>query len=240
MRLTTWNVQGRAGPDVGALAHELRSLGSHAVVLQEVQRGQARRLAAELGWGLAWRWKHWPVVVRAEGLAVLGPAVTSVRTQVLAHRWRFWSSRRRIAVAARVTTADGFLAVVDVHLGSGVDDEERARQAALAVDLDGDVVAGDLNTAPGSPVLGTFEAAGFRDAWAGTGEGPGRTNWGRSLRHQPPTRRLDYVLVGPRWRVVDARVATHGSPGFEAFGALSDHLPVTVALERVGVSGDRG
>ena len=231
VRLTTWNVRGRSAPDVPALAEALRALGPQVVVLQEVQRAQARRLAAELGWGTAWRWKHWPVVVRPEGLAVLGPAVTGVRTRVLAHRWRFWSSRRRIAVAARVTTGDGFLEVVDVHLGSGVDDGERARQAARVVGL-GDVVAGDLNTAPGSPVLEVLEAAGYRDAWLEVGEGHGHTNWRGRPRTGPAVQRLDYVLVGHGWEVLDASVPTPGDPPYETWGRLSDHLPVTVTLGR--------
>ncbi len=45
-----------------------------------------------------------------------------------------------------------------------------------------------------------------------------------------PTRRLDYLFVGPQWRVTRARVVAEA-------GALSDHLPVLAELERVVETG---
>lgn len=228
VRLLTWNVQGRARPDLGALAAELEAAAAHVVVLQEVQRRQARHLAGALGLQVAWRFKHWPVVLRPEGLAILAPKrLRDVERIVLASGWRFWSSRRRVALAA---TTDG-LRVVDVHLGSGVDEDERARQASLVADR-GDVVAGDLNTYPGSPTTDVLRRAGLRDAWAEVGDGPGHTNWRRRDRTEPPVQRLDYVMVRDGWRVVGAHVPGTDAPGFERWGRLSDHLPVTVTLER--------
>lgn len=238
-RILTWNLQGRARPDLEAVAAELADALPDVVALQEVQRAQARWLAGRLGWSLVWRFKHWSVVVPAEGLALLSPApLEDVATVHLAHPLRVWSWRRRIAVRATATTREGPLAVVGTHLGAGVGDAERARQARLVagildagpVPASNGCVVGDLNTHPGSEVLATLAAHGLRDAWDDARPGdPGPTNW-PAARHRPPTQRLDYALVGDGLDVVDVSVPAFGDPGFERYGALSDHLPVTVTV----------
>ena len=232
VRLLTWNLRGRDRPDLGAVAAHVRRSGADVVLLQEVQRRQARVLAAALGWDLVWRLKHWPLVIPAEGLAVLAPARPwGEETVVLAGGWRFWSSHRRIALAATVATPEGPVRVVDVHLGAGVTEEERVRQAALVTDL-GEIVAGDLNARPDSPTLGVFGAAGFSDAWAEVERGPGHTNWGGRPRSGPAVKRLDYVLLGGGWRALEASVPVPADAGFARWGVLSDHLPVTVTVAR--------
>ncbi len=234
-RILTWNLQGRERPPLDAVAAVIDGFAPDVVALQEVQRSQARRLAHLLDWYAAWRFKHWPVVVAPEGLAVLTPEpVTELRQVTLAAGPRFWSHRRRIAIAATVATPDGPLVVVDTHLGSGVEPEERVRQARASLDLLGGAhgcVVGDLNTRPGSAVLEAYAAAGLRDAWADVhSDAPGPTNWGPGRRDGPPTKRIDFVLVTETLVVVDARVPTAGEPGFEGYGALSDHLPVLVEV----------
>lgn len=237
LRVTTWNLQGRARPDLEAVASVLGGLEPDVVLLQEVQRRQAQRVAATLRWTVAWRRKHWPVVIPAEGLAVLAPEVRDPHRTVLAHRWRFWSSRRRIAVEATVGVG---VSVVSVHLGSGVGDDERVRQARIVTGLGAGVVGGDLNTRPGSPVLDAFAEHGYVDAWSALHpDEPGATNWGRSPRDGPAVQRLDYLLPGPAWQVVDIEVPAFGDPGFDRFGALSDHLPVTATLEPAPLVEDR-
>ncbi|MFP5320349.1 MAG: endonuclease/exonuclease/phosphatase family protein [Acidimicrobiia bacterium] len=235
-RVLTWNLQGRERPDLDAVADVVRAAHADVVALQEVQRRQARRLAAGLGWWVDWRFKHWSIVVPPEGLALLAPApLAEVERAHLAHRWRFWSHRRRIAVAGTLGTAEGRLRVVGTHLGAGVGDDERVRQARLtvgAVDGTGAVV-GDLNTHPGSTVLGAYAEAGLRDAWddARPGE-PGPTNWRPGPRDAAPTQRLDYVLVTDDLEVVAAELPAAGEPGFGRFGELSDHLPLLAELRR--------
>lgn len=235
MRLTTWNVQGRARPDLSAVAEVLTELGADVVLLQEVQRRQARALARLLGWdGVWWRFKHWPIVIPAEGLAILArDPLGTVEHRTLARRWAFWSSHRRIALAADLPAAPGPVRVVGTHLGAGVGDAERTRQAGVVVDLAvgsrPSVIGGDLNTAPGSPVLERLESAGHRDAWTSCrGDEPGATNWRAGPRDGAPTQRLDYVLVDVTLEIVDVTVPRFGEPGFGRFGPLSDHLPVTV------------
>lgn len=235
-RILTWNLQGRARPDLDAVADVVASSGATVAALQEVQRRQAADLADRLGWWSTWRFKHWAIVVPAEGLALLAPTpLTDVRRAHLAEAARFWSWRRRIAVAGTLATADGALTVVDCHLGAGVTDDERARQARRTVDLvpGTGCVVGDLNTRPGSTVLDTYAAAGLRDAWAEARPGErGSTNWGRGPRDGPPRKRLDYVLATTDLEVRGAEVPAHGEPGFARFGSLSDHLPLVVEVVR--------
>ena len=232
LRLATWNVQGHAGLDLLGVAEVLRARDPDVVALQEIRRRQALALAEELGWSVAWRWKHWPVVVPAEGLAILQPlAIAGVEVEVLAQPWAFWSSDRRVAMAASVTRGRR---VVDVHLGAGVGDAERSRQARLVAGMAGSrgIIAGDLNTVPGSPVMRTFREAGFRDAWEDlhTEVDRGFTHWGGRPRHGPATRRIDYVLVGPDLQVMSAEVPAYGDSDFERYGLMSDHLPLTVTV----------
>ena len=232
VRLLTWNLRGRDRPDLGEVAGHVSGSGADVVVLQEVQRRQARVLAAALGWDLVWRLKHWPVVIPAEGLAILAPARPwAEETVVLAGGWRLWSSHRRIALAATVATPEGPVRVVDVHLGAGVEEEERARQADLVTGL-GEIVVGDLNARPGSATLGVFGAAGLSDAWAEAGHGIGHTSWGGRSRSDPAVKRLDYVLLGGGWRALEASVPVHADADFARWGAVSDHLPVTVTVAR--------
>lgn len=240
-RVLTWNLQGREGPDLGAVAHVVEASRADVVALQEVQRGQAADLAGRLGWWHTWRFKHWPLVVPAEGLALLAPApMTGVRTAHLARAPLVWSWRRRIALAGTLDTPEGPLDVVDVHLGAGVGDPARVRQARRTAALVGSTgcVVGDLNTRPGSAVLEAFAAAGVRDAWpVACPDDVGCTNWGRGPRDGPPGKRLDYVLVTADLEVRGAGVPAFGQPGFERFGALSDHLPLLVEVVPAARSG---
>lgn len=230
IRVLTWNVQGRERPDLAAVAHVIRASGADVVALQEIQRGQARRLADDLGWWVDWRFKHWSVVVPAEGLALLAAApLSNIQRSHLAATWRFWSWRRRIAVAGTATTSEGAVRVVGTHLGAGVDDAERTRQAIVTTRMvrGAACVVGDLNAHPGSAVLAAYAEAGLRDAWSEVRPAePGATNWRPGPRDGTPTQRLDYVLVTAGVEVVAVELPRHGEPGFEGFGALSDHLPL--------------
>ena len=245
LRIITWNVQGRERPDLDVVAAVIGELGPDVVALQEVQRSQSRALARRLGWSVEWRFKHWSVVVPPEGLALLSPEpLRDVRRIHLARRRRFWSWRRRISLRATVDAPDGAIAVVGTHLGAGVGDAERTRQAHRTVaalagpsPVVGGCVVGDLNTHPGSPVLIAYAESGLRDAWdeARPGE-PGPTNWRAGPRDAAPTQRLDYVLVTEGLEVLSARLPSAAEPGFARYGELSDHLPLTVTVAPRGGS----
>ncbi|WP_436796360.1 endonuclease/exonuclease/phosphatase family protein [Actinospongicola halichondriae] len=248
MRLVTWNLQGSARPDLAAVASTIAASGASVVLVQEIQRRQAKRLARLLGWSVTWRFKHWSIAVPPEGLAILSPEPQrDVRRVVLALPWSFWSWRRRIAVSATIPGSPT-VRVVNTHLGAGVDDAERARQAELTIEMTGvatgtdpasdvsgpAVVAGDLNTKPGSVVLRVYEDAGLVDAWmAARGDAPGATNWSPGPRVEPPTKRLDYVFATPDLSVLDATVPS-AEDAVERFGPISDHLPLTVSFDVLG------
>ncbi|MGZ4677469.1 MAG: endonuclease/exonuclease/phosphatase family protein [Acidimicrobiia bacterium] len=229
--VVTWNAQGSNQPDLIAAAAALRALDPDVVLLQEVQRRQLATLAAAMGCEHRWRFKHWGLTLPAEGLGILarGP-IEHVGVRALAHRFAFWTWRRRIAVVAVTTVAGRRLAVVDVHLGAGVTHDERVRQvrALIAWARDPVVIAGDLNASPRSAELDVLAAAGWRDAERRThpDTSPPPTNWPPGARTVPPSQRLDYVLVRDATRVEEAFVPDD----WARWARLSDHVPVVARL----------
>jgi endonuclease/exonuclease/phosphatase family metal-dependent hydrolase len=233
LTVVTWNAQGSRGMDTALAADALAALRPDLVLFQEIQRRQLGALRVALSMiDARWRFKHWPVRVPAEGLGILARhPVVEARTQVLAHRWQFWNWRRRIALHATVRVGERTVRVVDVHLGAGVDHDERTRQARAVLDHARGVaiIGGDLNAEPGSRELDAFAAAGWSDAETrhrNAGVRTPSTNWVPGPRTAAPTQRLDYVLVRDTTDVLDACV-----PGdWERWAVLSDHLPVVTRL----------
>lgn len=224
----TWNILGAHDPDLGAIAAVVREHEPDVLALQEVRRGQAKRLARRLGWQVVWARKHYPysplVWWRAEGLAIVSPwklggwLATSISPEVST-----WTYRHRVLIAATVTRRDGSLRVFDTHL-SGEDVDRRIAQARRVADrMRADpahqcIVAGDFNTTDGTEteVLREFAAVGVVD------HGGEHTNPSNA-----PYQRIDYVLLpqAARW------IATHTPEGDDIWRRLSDHLPVLVEFE---------
>jgi endonuclease/exonuclease/phosphatase family metal-dependent hydrolase len=233
--VTTWNLQGSKGIDVAAVADHVRARGTDILLLQEVQQAQSRRIARALGArSRQWAFKHaggktWP-----EGMAVIGVTrPLSARATALTRRFQPWNWRRRIMQLARVGDD---LVLVNVHLAAhsgDAEDEERARELArVAVRLDAGrtaLIGGDFNAKPASGIFGAFADAGLIDAWPAT-RGDGLTNWAGVKRSGPANRRIDYVWASSGTEVVDAHVPLAADQGFDRYGELSDHLPLTVTL----------
>jgi endonuclease/exonuclease/phosphatase family metal-dependent hydrolase len=165
----------------------------------------------------------------SEGHALLSRSpIVRNRTFTLSRGEPLWSWRRRIMQAFVIELEGRRVRVVNTHLGAGVGDEERSRQARRIMSLirDVDIVAGDLNVHPDSGVLREFD--GLEDAW--TRRHPGvrspNTNWESGPRDAPPVQRLDYVLVAAGWEVLDVVIPTD----WERWARISDHLPVVVDL----------
>jgi endonuclease/exonuclease/phosphatase family metal-dependent hydrolase len=240
--LLTWNVQGSEGLDMAVVVDVVRDACADAVALQEVQRRQARALAEALGLaGRRWAWKHWPVVHRAEGLAVLTPhRLTSARAFAL-RRAPFWSWRRRIGVDATIERDGTRFGVVDVHLSPHREADRRVHEAQLVLQRvihrpAPTFICGDLNDLPGQAAYAALLAAGLTDAWPAVHDDgdTGATNWTSGLRiGRPPTQRIDYVLV-PRGAQVERCDVLASAERLDEFAALSDHLPL-VATVRLGV-----
>jgi endonuclease/exonuclease/phosphatase family metal-dependent hydrolase len=241
--LITWNVQGSQGIDVAAVAAVIREQAPDVVALQEIQRRQAVRLAAALTMtSRRWAFKHWPVVNRAEGLAVLTPHRLTSAASFPLRRAPFWNWRRRIGLDAAIERDGSTFGVVDVHLSPHGAELRRDREAAVVLSRvtareRAPVICGDFNDQPGQAGYAAFLAAGWADAWVSVhGDGDpaaGATNWTAGVRlGRPPTQRIDYVLVPPGALVEHCDVLA-ASSRFDDFAALSDHLPLAATVRLV-------
>lgn len=239
VRVLTWNIQGGHHPDLALLHEVLAEHAADVVVLQEVERGQARRLAALGGWSSTWRFKHWPIVRAPQGQAILArEPLQDEAVVVLARRWRWWSWRRRIATAATVSVGGPTIRVVNLHLGPAVAEARRVEQVrrllASLDSRDATVLAGDFNAEPDASTMATVHSAGFTDRPAGSDAGVdqrGPTNWRAGPRTDPPTQQLDHVLVGHDLVIRAVRVPAFGEAGFGRYPTLSDHLPVVADVK---------
>jgi endonuclease/exonuclease/phosphatase family metal-dependent hydrolase len=239
LHVLTWNLQGSRGVDTAAIAEVIGRVGADVVLLQEIQRAQAARLASAVTMpGHRWTFKHWTILRRAEGAAVLTRHRLVASDSFVLRRAPFWSWRRRVALEATIERDGSPFGVVDVHLSPHGDGERRRHEAQLILARVADaphapVIGGDLNELPGGPAHATFTAAGWTDAWQaanGDDELAGATNWTPGPRAgRPPTQRLDYVLVPPAWSVEACAVPIDASRRDDAAG-LSDHLPVSATL----------
>lgn len=224
-RVMTWNLLGARDPDIARVAAVVSDHRPDVVALQEVRRGQARRLAQQLGWQHYWTVKHYPYTPllwwRAEGLAIVSPWKLSARlATTIAPEVSTWTYRHRVLLAATVTRADDSLRLFDTHL-AGEDVDRRVTQARRVADriradtAEGVVVAGDFNTTDDSEaaVLREFADVGLVD------HGGALTN-----PAEAPYQRIDYVLIPQeaQW------VHTLTPAGDERWRELSDHLPVLV------------
>lgn len=234
MRLvvTTWNLQGSSGVDVDEVTAHLREVDSDIVALQEVQRRQAHALARRLeAKSIHWGFKHWPLVYRAEGMALIGLSqeVDSPRSLAVTRSWQLWSSRRRIVQFGGLRRVDGTPTIVNLHLtargSTGAIDRRRELDVVLGQPRPAAIIAGDFNAQPGSDLFDPLRAAGF------TSVGGGPTYWRGPPSNRPPDHQLDYVWVSSEMAVAGVSLPRHGEPGFDRFPRLSDHLPLTALLE---------
>jgi endonuclease/exonuclease/phosphatase family metal-dependent hydrolase len=222
----TWNIRGAAQPDLRRLAAVVRDVGADVCALQEVRRGQARRLARYLGWHREWVFKHnpWTILLwwRAEGMALLSPApLAAVWRTCLTPDISSRSFRRRVAIAGTVQRGAAQLRIYDLHLTTD-DEARRISQAStiaarIVIDRPLDVVvAGDLNADEDATLLAAFTAGGLVDP-GGAMTSPARA----------PIRRIDYILVPTTATVTEH----HTPPGGPEWAVLSDHLPTLIEIE---------
>ena len=226
-RIVSWNVRGSAQPDIGAVAEVIRGFEPDVVAIQEIQRRQATRLGATLGWRQCWTRKHYPYTPlmwwRAEGLAIVSPhSLDHVWRETISPGVSTWTFRHRVLLAATIRRGDGDeLRVYDTHLAAHRAPDERIDQArrvarrVAADDAPQRIVAGDLNAHGEPEVIRELHAVGLRD--------PGSDSTHPSHR---PRRRLDHVLVPQSARVLESSVPRGG----DEWAGISDHLPLVVAI----------
>lgn len=236
--ILTWNLQGSAGVEIDAVAAVIAASAPDVIALQEVQRRQAADLARRLEVSSRWAFKHWPVMSRPEGLAVMTPHRIERSTSVTVTPRLWWSWRRRVIIVARISAPTTSLTVVDVHLSPHGEASRRSIEAHRVLaelgtdDRDSALVVGDLNDGPGEGAHQTFLDAGHRDAWvAANAASPGATNWTAGDRTgRSPTNRLDHVFVPEGWEVVCAAVGEGAA--VDSFARWSDHLPLVVTVRQ--------
>jgi endonuclease/exonuclease/phosphatase family metal-dependent hydrolase len=221
LRLVTWNLHGSARPDPAPIGELLVAWDADVVALQEVQRRQARTLAGALGSvTVEWSFKHWPLPIPAEGLAVLSPhRLLSARAITLSKWVPPWSYRRRIAQLCALEVGGRTLRLANCHLANDHADARFAQAQRLLTQLEpGSFVAGDLNARPGGTVLGLLRDAGLRDA--------------RAEAHPDAVDDyIDYILVPEGWPVVEAWIPSAADSDLAMYRRLSDHLPVRADFE---------
>lgn len=236
--VVTWNVQGAFGVDATGIAEVVAAVRPDVVVVQEIQRRQARQLAHALEMpSTRWAFKNlsWP---RAEGLAVFTRhRLVSSASFILRRTW-FWTWRRRIALEALIDRNGELFGVVNVHLSLQGDREHRRREAHIVIErarrsAELPLIAGDCNDVANGPGPAEFITGGWVDAWAldRLADVDGSTNWTPGSRlGRPPTQRLDYVFAPPGWTVEDAAVLA-SADRYDWFAERSDHLPLSATLQ---------
>jgi len=248
VRVLSWNLQGSAGLDADAVAAVVGRAAPDLFLAQEVQRGQSRRLASACRFrSCRWAFKHWPIVHRAEGIAVLSPHRLSAATAFVLHHSFPWSWRRRVAIEATVLIEARPVRVINAHLSPHDAPDRRREEIDRVIERRGvvaPIVGGDLNDRPCGPARTRLAEAGWTDAWAAVHLGtetpepaggddappdPGATNWTAGDRvGRPPTQRIDAVFVPDGWTVRSCEVVTDPRP---LLAAMSDHLPVVADVE---------
>ncbi|MEV8374209.1 endonuclease/exonuclease/phosphatase family protein [Kribbella sp. NPDC056861] len=134
----------------------------------------------------------------------------------------------RIATLARLKHADGTLAgIANTHYDH-MGEVARVESSKLldrwtAAEPDRHwVLVGDLNVEPGSAPLQVLLDAGWLDAVPASAGGTFH-DFGGATDHE----RIDHILIGKSWRVVDAEVSHYRPDG----RLPSDHWPVVATLE---------
>ncbi|MFI6074345.1 endonuclease/exonuclease/phosphatase family protein [Actinoplanes sp. NPDC051343] len=263
VRAMTWNIWWRFGPRwrdrQPGLRATLEGLRPDVVALQEVWAGdgttQAHELASALGMHAVFASPSYPPAPDDPGVddwagIDLGIAVLS-RWPILGHQTAVMPARHRpwdpVALTVRVDHPAGPLPVVAACLDYGVPfTDDRIAQGTFVADLatepglDGPcpvLLMGDMNAAPGSPVLRRAQDV-LTDAWS-AGHGPAdavtlpSTHPSAPLEAGPQMvdQRIDHIFFRPGredQHVLVERVQLAGGP----VGGVhpSDHRAVVADL----------
>ena len=235
VRLMTWNAKTvQASERRGGIEALMREVAAHRPDIVVMQDANALRRVHDLApaapmFGLPHVWGQGQYLVASrfplEGCTEvvagsLAYARCSVRAAASAFELRtvHFESPRAGLLAARHEGAggvDAWRANLDERLL-----QSRALTASLADAKRPLIVAGDLNAAESSDVVGQLLGAGLRDAFSAGGSGYGYT-YGHTLRPRFSFLRIDHILVSPQ-------VTVHGA--FIGTADASDHRPVIADL----------
>ncbi|HET6763872.1 MAG TPA: endonuclease/exonuclease/phosphatase family protein [Longimicrobiaceae bacterium] len=221
---------------LGRVAELVRSTQADLVLMQEVDRNTQRsgptdqpaRLAELTGYSVAFG-RTIGFQGGDYGVALLSrwpiQRDTLVPLTVTAPPGRTTEGReQRGVLMATIAAPGGPLAVLDTHLDHLGEDVWRIQEIATVLRVARSageagmpvLLGGDFNARPESAVHAELRGAGFRDAWAGCGQGDAMT-----FPANAPTRRIDYLYITGHTRCLDARVLASDA---------SDHRPVLIRL----------
>ena len=220
----TWNVHGSKRPSIDALAAAITVEAPDILVVQEIRRTQAAKLAGAISMRYTWALKHRPYTVfvwwRSEGMAIYTRHVLDApgHTEISSGQSK-WNWRRRIAMWALVGRADrSAVRIYNLHLSPHDNAPARRAEAVRVSEIVAEhgteppaIVAGDFNDAEDATII--FALPGIEHLV------PANTN-----PSDAPTQVLDHVLLPPDARQVSVTVPAGGP----SWAALSDHVPVTV------------
>lgn len=240
LSVLTFNIHGavdkRNRYDLRRVAEEIAAWDVDVVLVQEIHRfrplsgfdQQPTELAERLGMEVAFG-QNFSRRAKVEGYPRrrTGTAILS-RYPILDHRNTPLPNRagleQRGLLRATLDVGGREVDVYGTHLqpgGVGIRSEQVAaiRQVIETRDPGGRrpfLLGGDFNSEPDSPPM-RLATAFATDPWPQVGVGVGET-----VRPRQPRARVDYVLLGPRWRAVRARTL---------LSQVSDHRAVRVQVE---------
>ena len=238
LRVMTYNIRSGNG-DLTGTAAAIRTVAPDVVALQEVDvhwaprsnfADQATELGQQLGMAVRFaRIYRLPpssdgMPPREFGVAFLSkyPIVRFVNdslTRLSTQEQTPEPTRMPGLLDVTIDVAGVRLRILDTHLDYRADPRVREAQVAeilnyVGVSPTGTILCGDLNAGPTAPELQPLFAR-LRDTWRSSNDS------GFTYPAEQPTKRIDYVLTTPEFRVRSTRVVTT---------LASDHRPVVAEL----------
>jgi len=244
MRIITHNILRMRGlPELAGgldvpeiLARLYLDLKPQVICLQEVQFAEdAERLAKLLS--MEFRFEPARIAPKYGGAVFVDPKLAFTYKPISSPRK---GSFERICQLMEVELGNGPVSICNLHLPSAVGHEEdrgreiRMREITEVISLMPDVIVGDLNSLPDSPVYRKLQEAGYIDSAVEAGKGNVPTC---GDRHKI---RIDYVWIRSQARLelADYTVIFRTEAISEdVVRFLSDHLPVSAIFDTGGSKG---
>ena len=237
IKVITYNIQAGAGR-LDDIVAELRAMNADIAVLQEVDvhwhaRSNFADQASALGRALGVEVRFAPIyrLPGADGTPMREFGVALLSRHPV-EEWRNDSltrlSTQEVDAApvpmpgllhATVNVRGSRISILTAHLDYRADPGVRRAQVAeilrvLERETLPTILAGDLNATPGADELQPLFKR-LADVWPSVGDR------GLTYPSTDPTKRIDYILVSPHFRVLDAGVRP---------SSVADHRPVTASL----------
>ncbi len=225
-RLMTYNIhQGASAAgwiDLEGIAAVIEAHRPDVVILQEVVRGQLVSGTADslewLSWRLSMPYRFAPATDSTYGEAILSRLPILAWQNGILPQGSAAQKRSYIRVTLDIGAATP-VTVIGTHLDH-ISQQVRIPQVERLIEVWGKaprtIIAGDMNTLPGTTEISTFEAAGLISAQDITGHGDLFT-----FDSVNPSRRIDWIFGTPDMSFSDFVISQT---------TASDHLPLAVTV----------